>query len=156
MPPACTTCGSSLDCRQAFDALLALEHVHPTAFGAVHHLTVACYSLQHPEGYAAAAIASWRRIVADVLDGRVTIPGLRRGVGAQFEGPTRVREPGARSPDWWPRRWPLTAPDVVPAAKEPSTAEGHVTRVLAWAASVRETIDAAERRGRHGTAHTSA
>lgn len=41
----CAECGAE-DCRTCFDAFLTLEFTDP-AFGAVHHLTVAAYMLQH-------------------------------------------------------------------------------------------------------------
>jgi hypothetical protein len=52
----CPECGASMDaCKARFDELLALEFTR-AAYGAVHHLTVAAYLLQHssnltPEGW---------------------------------------------------------------------------------------------------------
>ena len=46
----CPSCGAvwedGQDCQQRFDECLALEFSHPT-FGAVHHLTVPAFMLQH-------------------------------------------------------------------------------------------------------------
>jgi hypothetical protein len=51
----CADCGAPAaegeTCRGMFDQLLAHEYALPEAFGAVHHLPVAVYSLQHPRGY---------------------------------------------------------------------------------------------------------
>ncbi|MBK8899784.1 MAG: hypothetical protein IPM53_01250 [Anaerolineaceae bacterium] len=47
----CLQCGAKVppggQCRDRFDLCLAYEYENPTTFGAVHHLTVACYMLQH-------------------------------------------------------------------------------------------------------------
>jgi hypothetical protein len=47
----CLKCDAELadgeDCRGRFDLCLALEYENPSAYGAVHHLTVTCYMLQH-------------------------------------------------------------------------------------------------------------
>ncbi len=49
----CPQCGAEYsaddNCQNRFNQCLALEYEHPTAFGAVHHLTVLCYMLQHNE-----------------------------------------------------------------------------------------------------------
>jgi hypothetical protein len=57
--PTCPLCHANLppnqSCQDIFDQCLALEFEHPSAFGAVHHLTVLCYYLQHnlysPQGW---------------------------------------------------------------------------------------------------------
>jgi hypothetical protein len=47
----CPECGARLSagelCSDRFNLLLALEFENPDTFGSVHHLTVACYMLQH-------------------------------------------------------------------------------------------------------------
>ncbi len=47
----CPECGAQYaeddDCDSRFNQCLALEYENPSAYGAVHHLTVACYMLQH-------------------------------------------------------------------------------------------------------------
>ncbi len=49
----CPKCGAEYsagdDCQNRFNLCLALEYENPTAYGAVHHLTVLCYMLQHNE-----------------------------------------------------------------------------------------------------------
>lgn len=44
-PRVCPECGAA-DCQARFDEFLALEFTDP-GYGAVHHLTVAAYQLQH-------------------------------------------------------------------------------------------------------------
>ncbi len=148
MTDACAQCGAGISdgdtCRTRFDALLAIELAFPPAFGAVHHLTVACYSLQHPEGYVGAALAMWRQMLAQSMDGVATPKELLREARRRFEGPARVREKNAVPPAWWPTTWPLTAADALPPASESAGAQGHIDRVRRWAASVRATLDAAD------------
>jgi hypothetical protein len=46
-PQACPECGASEDCAAYFHECLVKEYIDP-AYGAVHHLTVPTYMLQHP------------------------------------------------------------------------------------------------------------
>ena len=146
MPP-CPDCGAEIveaeTCRAKFEQLLAHEYEFPPAFGAVHHLTVAAYSLQHPRGYSADAIRMWRAIIAESLDGLATPAQFLQRARAQFGGEARVREPGSEPPDEWPRAWPITVVDVVVPDGEPADAAGHIERVRRWSASIRQTLDAA-------------
>ena len=126
-----------------FDELLAHEYTLPEAFGAVHHLTVAAYFLQHPRGFSRGAIEMWRVIVADSLDGLATASDFLRRARAQLGAGVRVRvrEPGAEPPEGWPRTWPMTVADVVAPPGEEPDAGRHVDRVRQWAASIRTTLD---------------
>jgi hypothetical protein len=137
----CPDCGARITdgetCRGLFDRLLAHEYAFPEAFGAVHHLTVAAYSLQHPRGYSRDAISMWRLIIAESLDGVSTPADFLARARAQFAGGVRVREPGAEPPDGWPRQWPMTAADVV----DTPDAATHIDRVRQWAASIRAMLD---------------
>ena len=138
-------CGAPIaddaSCRSLFDELLAHEYAFPAAFGAVHHLTVAAYYLQHPRGFSRAAILGWRAIIAESLDGSATPAEFLRRARARSEAKVRIRERDAEPPDGWPRTWPMTVADaVVPPGDEPN-AEGHVRRVTQWAKAVRETLD---------------
>ncbi len=51
MTNKCPECGAELPpgerCEERFNLCLALEYENPAAYGRVHHLTVACYMLQH-------------------------------------------------------------------------------------------------------------
>lgn len=142
----CPDCGAVPDegetCRALFERLLAHEYALPPAFGAVHHLTVAAYSLQHPRGYSRDAIAMWRVIVDESLDGLSTPENFLERARARFSGGVRVREPGAEPPSGWPTRWPMTVADVVPPPDESPTPEGHIERVRRWAESIRTTLNA--------------
>lgn len=126
-----------------FDQLLAHEYAFPKAFGAVHHLTVAAYSLQHPRGYSHDAIRMWRVMVDESLDGVSTPQDFLIRARFQLGGDVRVREPGSQPPEGWPQRWPLTVADVVVPENDAGDAQGHIDRVRRWAKSIRATLDEA-------------
>jgi hypothetical protein len=122
-----------------FEQLLAYEYAFPEAFGAVHHVTVAVYSLQHPRGYSRDAIRMWQIIIAESLAGTSTPANFLERARAHFSGGVRVREPGAEPPEGWPTTWPLTVADVVAKPDEELDASGYIARVRAWASSAVET-----------------
>ena len=143
----CPDCGAPVvdgrDCRELFGQLLAHEYESPQSFGAVHHLTVAAYFLQHPRGYSRGAIDMWRIIVDESLDGISTAADfLDRARGQLAGGGVRVREPGAEPPPNWPTSWPMTVADVIAAEGETVDAEDHTKRVRQWAESIRATLSA--------------
>lgn len=144
----CDECGAlhrgGVTCRACFEALLAFENERPVAFGAVHHLTVACYFLQHPRGYNASALQMWRDLLADSLDGRVTAKDLIRRAGRQFNGARRVRDPRAALPAWWPPAWPVTV-DAVLRPDEQPTIDTYVQRAYEWAGQTRAQLEAQQR-----------
>jgi UPF0271 protein len=83
----CAECGAPLKegqpCSAYFDACMALELTDPR-FGAVHHLTVPAYHLQHPSRVSAAGwLAMWQILHAFVVEG--TSPTeMRRKNSAAF------------------------------------------------------------------------
>ena len=145
--PLCPDCGAAIangsTCRAMFDELLAHEYAFPASFGAVHHLTVAAYYLQHPHGHSRAVIDGWRTIIAESLDGLATPAEILRRARARSGERVKVREPGAEPPEGWPRSWPRTVADVVVPPGETPDADGHNHRVRQWAASIRETLEKA-------------
>ena len=142
----CPDCGAPIadnaSCRSLFDELLAHEYAFPTAFGAVHHLTVATYYLQHPRGFSRAAIRGWQAIIAESLDGTATPAEFLRRARARSDTRVKIREADAEPPDGWPRTWPMTVADVVVPPGEVPNAEGHIRRVTEWAKATRATLDA--------------
>jgi hypothetical protein len=126
-------------CEACFHALLAFENEHPAAFGAVHHLTVACYFLQHPRGYRPQVLDMWRNLIADSLNGRVTPRELQRRARRQFEGATRVRDPRAVLPVGWPTWWPVAVRNVL-RPEETIGVDVYVARAGAWAEQTRDTL----------------
>lgn len=142
----CPDCGAPIgdksNCRSLFDELLAHEYAFPAAFGAVHHLTVAAYYLQHPRGFSRAAIRGWHTIIAESLDGTATPAEFLRRARTRSDARVRIRERDAKPPDAWPRTWPMTVTDVVVPPGDVPNADGHIHRVTQWAKAVRATLDA--------------
>ena len=143
----CPDCGGmqppGASCRECFDALLAYEFERPAAFGAVHHLTVASYYLQHPKGYSLETLEAWREVVKAPQDSRRTQRDLLDAMSARFEGAKRVRDSRASIPGWWPASWPKTVRDAFdPNAPLPEVA-AYVEAARAWAESVRDCLDRA-------------
>ena len=143
----CPECGAPWEtdekCVDCFHALLAFENERPAAFGAVHHLTVACYYLQHPTGYTEEVLAMWLALIADALDGRATVRELRARSGRRFGGSRRVRDQGAKVPAWWPRQWPMTVHDVLRPSETLPSVEVYIDRGRRWAAETRKQLDQA-------------
>jgi hypothetical protein len=146
----CAQCAApnvdGVTCRDCFDLMLAFENENPAAFGAVHHLTVACYFLQHPAGYTDAALNVWHQAVADGLDGRATTYELQRRAGRLFAGSVRVRDSSATPRSWWPTTWPRTVFDVLRPG-ETIDAPTYVQRTAQWASAVRKALDEAAASG---------
>lgn len=140
----CSECGAQHadgeSCRACFEALLAFENERPPAFGAVHHLTVACYFLQHPAGYAPAALTAWRELLAEALDSRNGPSEFATRMRRRFDGAARVRESGAEPPSWWPRAWPMTVRDVLRPNEHPPSIEAYIDRAHRWAAETRAAL----------------
>jgi hypothetical protein len=126
-----------------FEQLLAHEYALPEAFGAVHHLTVTTYSLQHPRGYSRDAIRMWQIIIAESLAGLSTPATFLERARAHFTGGIRVRQPGAEPPEGWPHTWPMTVADVVAPHDEEPSASAHIERVLRWAKETNEAVPGA-------------
>ena len=142
----CAECGAEqragAECRACFEALLAFEAERPPVFGAVHHLTVAAYFLQHPIGYAPDILDAWHALLADALDGRATPRELMRRHGRQFAGSRRVRTAEATTPPHWPASWPSTVCSVLNPLEELPTPDVYIERARAWACETRATLDA--------------
>ena len=140
----CAQCGAAhspgAECEACFHALLAYEYERPVAFGAVHHLTVAAYYLQHPAGYKTEALDFWRELIAESLDGLVTPRDLLKRASQRFGGATRTREEGATPPVWWPNEWPMTVQSVLRPEESP-TVEEYIARARKWASATRATLD---------------
>lgn len=137
MTETCPTCGAPLpesgSCRDHFYQLLYWENEDP-ALGAVHHLTVLCYYLQHPEQYSPEGLAEGLRLLERFLAG--ASPGEARAAArgradSGARGWTVTARPGQRGSYAHPVRWTVTAADVAAAGKA-----AYLERVPAWARAV--------------------
>lgn len=115
--------------------MLAFEYENPESYGAVHHLTVACYNLQHPGGFTEAALAWMRASVAVAVNSGEPPQEWLRRARQQFNGKNKVKV--VRGPEEVPTRlpanlhWSMTVADI---PLDSSTA--YVAGVQAWARQV--------------------
>ena len=120
------------DCRSRFEQCLALEYENPTAFGAVHHLTVTCYMLQHNEYSHQAWLDAREMLRQFVVDG-VAPAVMRKRNQDKLRGAKRRTSitKGARVPKFDAITWTRTIADV-----RLNDAEDYCADVKQWAAAV--------------------
>ena len=89
----CPQCGAHWPeeegCQARFDQCMALEFETPAAFGAVHHLSVACYMLQH-NLYARPVWLEARRMLAQFVQGEITPAEYRKRQRGKFDQSRRA------------------------------------------------------------------
>ena len=135
-PGRCEECGAPLApgaaCRAQFDFLLGREF-GDEALAAVHHLTVLCYTLQHPAAFDASPeghVGAWA-LLHEALAENLAASELRRRNRARLRQADRprMRNRGRRhaplpaAPDWT-----FTVADVVSGPDD-----DYAGRVRAWA-----------------------
>jgi hypothetical protein len=118
----------------------------------LHFYAVASYGLQHPDSmnYTAEALAGLRAALTDALDRRLSVDELRRRSRRETNGPQRVtRRPGDDPVAWRRGGWPITIADICTADTFGAydTYDAFADRVVRWARSIRETLDADEAPG---------
>jgi len=88
----CPQCGAENEragqCRQRFEACLALEFENP-AYGVVHHLTVPSYMLQHNE-YSREAWIEALKLLDQFVNQKTTPEAARQMMASKFEGRPRT------------------------------------------------------------------
>ena len=122
-----------LTCQDRFHRILALENTDPE-LQALHFLTVAAYSIQHPAQFADDAIAGLRQSFSDYLDGRITIEDIKQR-NRVYNGPRRVLKSAFESIPVL-RGWKMTTADVY----LPRDPKGAAARVKQWAESVKSEL----------------
>lgn len=133
----CPQCGA-IGCKEKYEAMLALEYEQPEVFGAVHHTTVICYNLQHPDTFTDGALmwmrSSLRAIVEDGLSG----PELLKRARRTFSGNARVTAAKAAPAEGQAlAKWSKTTTDI-----HTDNPDVYVNDVKAWAASILKDFDA--------------
>ncbi len=92
MTQKCPRCGAEYPSAEAyqqrFERCLALEYENPIAFGAIHHLSVACYMLQH-NAYSRDVWLIDRDMLAQFVRDGVTPVEMRRQIRARFDSGRR-------------------------------------------------------------------
>jgi hypothetical protein len=86
-------------------------------------------------------LAAGHRLLVDALDNNFSLAAVRQRLGKQFEGSTRVLEPGALPPDDWPTQWPMRVQDVFNPVLELPDEDEYVERALLWASTTRAALD---------------
>lgn len=76
----CPECGSLLTdektCRDYFNQMLAWDFEDPADTGRLHHLTVLCYCLQHPDLYSSEALKGAKQLLRDIIEKNISAQGL--------------------------------------------------------------------------------
>jgi hypothetical protein len=126
----CPQCGA-IGCREKYGVILALEFEQPAVFGAVHHITVNCYNLQHPDTFSEEALTWMRSALRAIVEEDLSGPDLLKLARKTFTGDMHVK-----------RRTPLA--EVLPKIKWSMTVTGiridspeaYVEDIMAWAKSI--------------------
>ncbi len=142
----CPECGApdrdGMTCREKYEAMLAHEFEHPQSFGAVHHLTVASYNLQHPGPFTAQALEWMRASLTSAVKTGEPPQEWRRRASKQFRGkdkPKVVRKPGDAQPAGQPTppHWTMTAADIPLDGPEV-----YIAGIQVWARAIVADLDA--------------
>lgn len=132
----CQDCGALLhsdaSCRERFERCLVLEYENPTTFGAVHHLLVASYMLQHNE-YSREGWLGARDILVQALERGDSPASLRRKYRHQVDSSNRSWSVtrGEKMPGVEKIKWSMTIADV-----RLDNTEHYTGDVRRWAGSV--------------------
>ena len=76
-------------CQERFECCLALEFENPGTYGAVHHLTVSCYMLQHNR-YSRQGWLQTRALLAEFVNQGTSPHQVRREVRQAFDNKQRT------------------------------------------------------------------
>jgi hypothetical protein len=136
MSQKCRLCGGEFtsveQCRERFDLCMALEYENPAAYGAVHHISVACYMLQH-NAYSAEVWLEARIMLARFIRDGLTPEQVRRQNRSRLDSRHRRWSvtKGAKLPEFDSIVWTRTIADV--RLDDPET---YCKDVILWAERV--------------------
>jgi hypothetical protein len=123
------------DCRDDFHQLLAWETEDFEGRGAVHHLTVLCFHLQHPSRYSPEGLREALRLLIEFVERGTSPAEIRRRGRSPVSSSTREWKVTARAGSQGaypgPVAWTMTASQVAAAGPE-----RYCDQVRAWARSV--------------------
>jgi hypothetical protein len=142
----CPECGADWPgeetCQAYFHRMLYWEHENP-AYGAVHHLMVLSYHLQHPSLYSPEGLREALYLLAEFLERGLTPAEVRKRSRARVDSSRRrwKIKGTSDSPGRYeqPIRWTMTAAEVVAAGSN-----RYCNQVKAWAQSILESLRASE------------
>jgi hypothetical protein len=132
---ACPYCGA-IGCKEKYGEMLALEFEQPAVFGKVHHITVTCYNLQHPDTFSDEALAWMQSSLCAIVEEDLSGPELLKRARGNFRGDARVKCRGAPAKTPARAKWSMTVMDV-----RTGSPEVYVEDVRAWAASILADLD---------------
>ena len=136
MSQNCPQCGAEFpsdeQCHDRFDLCLALEFENPTTLGAVHHLTVLCYMLQH-NVYSRDVWLEARKMMAQFIQAGITPAEIWKQNRSRFDSGHRTWHvtKGAKLSEFDTIVWSRTIADV--RLDNPET---YCADVKLWAKSV--------------------
>lgn len=136
MSNKCPKCGAEFpldeQCRERFELCLTKDYEHPTTYGAVHHLVVACYMLQH-NAYSREGWLEARNVVTQAIHQGITPTVLRKQNRQRFDSGHREWKltQGAKIHEVDAIVWTHTIADV-----RLDTAETYCADAKRWATSV--------------------
>jgi hypothetical protein len=136
MATHCPKCGATFptneQCRDRFELCLSKDFVHSASYGAVHHLIVACYMLQHNE-YSREGWLDARAFVAQAIQHSVSPMVLRRQSRQRLDSGQRQWKitRGAKISEVDRTVWTRTIADV-----RLDTSETYCADANGWASSV--------------------
>ncbi len=140
---ACPECGAIWQegqaCVDHFDRMLAWEFEDPGGAGAVHHLTVLCYQLQHPSRYSREGLNEAKQLLVEFVERGVSPDEMRQRNRARVDSGKRhwniKATPTSIGSYPNPIPWTMTAADVTAGGLD-----GYGNRVREWARSVYKTL----------------
>ena len=116
--------------------MLALEFEQPAVFGAVHHITVICYNIQHPDAFSEEALEWMRSSLRAIVEENLSGPDLLKRTRKTFPGavPVKRRTPPVEKPPGI--MWSMTVLDV-----RTDSPDAYIEDIKAWAKSVLSDLD---------------
>lgn len=128
MSDVCPECGAA-GCREKFESMLALEFEDPAVFGAVHHVTVICFNLQHPGAFSEEALAWMRSTLRAIVEEGLSPAELRERSKKKFNGHVNVLSKAPKAPR--KVEWSMNVMDI-----STDSPEIYVDDIMAWAKSI--------------------
>lgn len=111
----CEQCGAAFDemtCEDCFNQMLIWEFDNTEGAGAVHHLTVLAYHLQHPRTVSAEWITKARDLLVEFLENGASPQHIRREWRDQVDsGKRSIKFKGQSMP--LDIQWTMTIQDVL-------------------------------------------
>ncbi|MCC6904431.1 MAG: hypothetical protein IT326_01215 [Anaerolineae bacterium] len=138
----CPACGAvwpaGAACREAFHQMLYWEAERPE-LGAVHHLMVLCFHLQHPALYSPEGLEEAKRLLIAFVRAGASPEAVRRDAARAVDSGRRsysiTARPDAEGRYARPAAWQMTTADVIAGGIGQYT-----TQVEAWARAICDTL----------------